>query len=57
MRIPGQNVSLMIHFIVNFSFSLQFYERYFIDRYKALNFVLIPEIVWQLSDANYGHPL
>ena len=48
MRIPGQTVSLIIYFIANFSFSLQLYERYFIDRSKALNFVLIPEIVWQL---------
>ena len=50
-----QNVSLIIYFIANFSFSLQLYERYFIDRSKTLNFILIP--VCQLSDVNYGHPL
>ena len=60
MRIPGQKVSLIIYFIANFSvcvFFLQLYKRYFIDRSRTLNFILIPDIVCELSDVNYGHPL
>ena len=57
MRIPGQQVSLIIYFNANFSFSLQLYERYFMDRFKTLNFFLISGIVCQLSDVNYGHSL
>ena len=57
MRIPEQKVSLIMYFISNFSFALQLYERYFIDRSKLLNFILIPCIVCQLADFNYGHPL
>ena len=57
MRIPGKNVSLVIYFIANFSFLCILYERYFIDRSKTLRFVLIPGIVCQLSDINYGQPL
>ena len=57
MRIPGQTVSLTIYFIANFSFSLQLHERYFINRSKTLNFILIPNIGCQLSDVNYGHSL
>ena len=57
MRIPGQNVSLMIYSIAKFNFSLQLYKIYFIDRSKTLNFILILGIVCQLLDANYGHPL
>ena len=57
MRIPGQKLSLTIYFIVNVSFALQLYERYFIDRSKTLNFSLIPGIVCQLSAVNYGHSL
>ena len=57
IRIPGQNVSLIICFVANFSFSLQFYEIYFIDRSKTLIFIIIPGIVCQLLDVNYGHPL
>ena len=53
MRIPGQ----IMYFISNFSFALQLYERYFIDRSKTLNFILIPDIVCQLADFNYGHSL
>ena len=55
--IPGQKVSLIIYFIVNFSYFLQLYEIYFIIRSKTLNFILIPGIACQLSDVNYGHPL
>ena len=57
MRIPGQTVSLIMYFIFNFSFALQLYERYFIDRSKILNFILIPGIVCQSADFNYGHHL
>ena len=57
MRIPGQKVSLTIYLIANFSFSLQLYERYFINRSKTLNFILIPNIGCQLSDVNYGYSL
>ena len=39
MRIPGQTVSLIMYFISNFSFALQLYERYFIDRSQTLNFI------------------
>ena len=56
MRIPRQKVFLIIYFIANFSLSLQLYERYFIDRSKTLSFILIPGIVYQLLDVNYGHP-
>ena len=35
----------------------QLYARYCIDRSKTLKFILIPYIVRQLSDVNYGHPL
>ena len=56
MRIPGQTVSLIMYFVSNFSFAFQLYERYFIDRSKTLNFILIPGIVCQLADFNYGHP-
>ena len=57
IRIPGQNVSLIIYFIADFSFTLQLYERYIIDRSKTLHFTLISGIVGQLSDVKYGHPL
>ena len=46
-----------MYFIANFSFALQLHERYFIDRSKTLNFILMPGIVCQLLDVNYGHPL
>ena len=57
MRIPGQNVSLIIYFIANFNFSLQLYGRYFIGRSKTLNFILIPGIICHLSDVNYSHTM
>ena len=57
LRILRQKVSLIIYCIANFSFSLQLYERYFIDSLKLINFILISGIVCQLSDVNYGHPL
>ena len=57
MRIPGQTVSLIIDFIAHFSFSLQIYEKYLTGRSKTLNFILIPSILCQLSDVDYGHPL
>ena len=55
-RISGPKVSHIILFLANFSFSLQLYEIYFIDRSKTLNFILIPGIVCKLSDIYYGHP-
>ena len=57
MRIPGQKVSFIIFFIGSFSFSLQLYERCFIDRSKTLHVIPIPGIVCQLSAVKYGLPL
>ena len=41
MRLPWQNVSLIIYIIANYSMFLQLYERYLIILSKTLNFILI----------------
>ena len=50
----GQIVSLIIHVMTNFSFSLQVSERHFICVSKNLNFILISGIICQ-EQALHGH--